>query len=34
VNDAVLYAYSVILEPESMTMQDNLILHALGVVWV
>ena len=30
---AVQYAYSVVVEPENLTLCDRLILHALGVSW-
>jgi hypothetical protein len=29
----VQYAYSVVLEPEKLTLYDALILHGLGVLW-
>jgi len=29
----VQYAFSVVLEPETLTLADTLILHALGVEW-
>jgi hypothetical protein len=32
-NAKVTYAYDIVLHPENMTMQDSLILHALGVLW-
>ncbi len=31
---AVQYAYEVVLNPDKMTLRDQLILHALGVSWV
>ncbi len=32
-NPRVLYAYEVILTPSKLEVQDQLILHALGVKW-
>jgi hypothetical protein len=32
-NHRVLYARGVVEDAKTMTMQDNLILHALGVAW-
>ncbi len=32
-NPRVLYAYQAILDPTQLTLQDRLILHALGVAW-
>jgi len=29
----VQYAYTVVLEPDKLTLRDRLILHALGVSW-
>jgi hypothetical protein len=34
VNESVLYAYEVVLDPGKLTLEDQLILHALGVAWV
>lgn len=33
-SEAVLYAYSAVLDSKTLTAGDNLILHALGVSWV
>ena len=30
----VQYAYTVVLEPDKLSLRDRLILHALGVAWV
>ena len=30
---AVAYAYRIVLHPESLSISDRLILHALGVTW-
>lgn len=30
----VQYAYTVVVEPERLSIRDRLILHALGVAWV
>jgi hypothetical protein len=32
-NSLVLYAYEAVLDPEKLTLEDQLILHALGVRW-
>jgi len=32
-NSLVQYVYSVVLDPEKLTLTDFLILHALGVSW-
>ena len=32
-NRAVAYAYSAVLDPGTLTLEDQLILHALGVAW-
>lgn len=32
-DEAVQYAYTVVLEPEKLTLIDRLTLHALGVAW-
>ena len=32
-NKAVSYAYKILLNSESLTLSDRLILHALGVAW-
>jgi hypothetical protein len=33
-NQRVYYAYGTVLEPDTLTLTDRLILHALGVSWV
>jgi hypothetical protein len=33
VNESVLYAYTILLDPGKLTLEDRLILHALGVAW-
>lgn len=32
-NSRVRYAYEVVLHPEELTVEDKLILHALGATW-
>ncbi len=32
-NETVCYAYEAILDPGKLTLEDELILHALGVAW-
>lgn len=32
-NQSVSYAYEAILDPGKLTLEDELILHALGVAW-
>jgi len=32
-NRRVLEAYEIVLDPAKLTLQDELILHALGVIW-
>jgi hypothetical protein len=32
-NQAVSYAYEAIIDPGKLTLEDELILHALGVTW-
>ena len=34
VNQAVLYAHDILLDPGKLTLGDGLILRALGVAWV
>lgn len=33
VNEAVFYAYLIVLDPRRLSLEDELILHALGVTW-
>jgi len=32
-NDRIRYAYQAIIDPAHLSIEDQLILHALGVVW-
>ncbi len=33
-NAAVSYAYAIVEDPERVSLEDRLILHALGVAWI